>query len=59
MNNKIPEEHIKLIECLNPALLDSIIRQAMFETYMYAEDKKERKAAKLMYNYFSIWTDHI
>ena len=59
MKQIIPEEHAKLIECLNPALLDSIIRQAMYETSEYAEEKKDRKAAVRMYNYFSVWTDHI
>ena len=59
MKKIIPEEHVKIIECLNPALLDSIVRQAMYETYEYAEEKQDQKAAKRMYNYFSIWCDKL
>ena len=49
----------KVVQLLDPALIDWIIRVQMKDSYEMAENKKDRKAARRMHNYYTPWGDHI
>ena len=44
---------------LKPEFVEEIIKAEMLEIMEIAEDKKLRKAARLIYNYHSLWADQI
>lgn len=54
--NKYMDE---LVRCLDPELIEEIVRSEMFYSYAHASCPKERKAAKRMYNYYSKHEDQI
>ena len=49
----------QIVQLLDPALIDWIIRSEMKASYEMAEEKKDRKAARRMHNYYSVWSDYI
>ena len=44
---------------LKPEFVEEIIKAEMLEIMEIAEDKKLRKAARLIYNYHSLWAEQI
>lgn len=44
---------MKLSDILDDDALVDIVAEQMLETYKYAESKKDRKAARRMYKYFT------
>ena len=50
---------LELTDLLSIEVQEEIIKQNMLEIIDYADNKKTRKAAKLIYNYHSVYEDHI
>ena len=44
----------KMVELLDDELIDYIICREMKKTWAWAEDKKDRKAARRMHNYYVV-----
>ena len=49
----------KLASLMSEELVEYIVRMEMRDSYEMAEDKKDRKAAKRMHNYYSPWAEQI
>lgn len=49
----------KLAGLLSEELIEYIVRMEMRDTYEMAQDKKDRKAARRMHNYYAPYGEHI
>lgn len=49
----------KLAALLSEELVEHIVRMEMRDSYEMAQDKKDRKAARRMHNYYAPWGEHI
>ena len=48
-----------LASLLSEELIEYIVRMEMRDTYEMAQDKKDRKAARRMHNYYAPWGEQI